>query len=397
MVDVVAVVFLVAPGDVSSPTAVAMAGAARETLGALVEVRESPTVPTDGDALAAEASAHASAVAEVLWEDPGHRRARLRIHLARSQGWVERSVTFSPTDPAAERGRMLGFAVALVIPERPEERSGDPAAPPGPATPGAASPSPTTPPPVTTPPSSTTMPSPASTPSASTSPSPASAPPGQTPPPGPASPPSRGPMPGAASPQIPVGPAAGESGADDGERAPSGARRRGGPKVAVDLLFAGTAWIGGKATGAGGAAGVHWFPLPLLSVRLGAAEKTGSLNAAEASFFTVGMTAGLALHPFEMSVDRPFGLTVRADYLLVRESVSHFDADDPAPVTHVRWLSGFDVVVEVGWQLTSEIGLVAGLGLEDVLAPTYIDVRGAQVETIPALRGVAEAGFCLRF
>jgi hypothetical protein len=398
MADLVAVVLLVAAGEVSSPTVVAMASAVRETLGAPVEVRESPTVPTDGDALAVEASARASAVAELLWEDPGHRRVRLRIHRARVEGWLERSVTFSPTDPPAERGRMLGFAVALVVPEHPEEPQGDPTAPP--ATAGAASPSPATPPLPTTPPSATTLPSPTSPPPASTPPSPANPPPARASAPAPASTSSPSattpsPMEGAASPPTPVGSASGEGLADDGARASPGAGKK--PKVGVDLLFAGTAGIGGNASGAGGAAGVHWFPLPLVSVRLGAAEQTGSLNQAEASVFTVGMTAGLALHPFEMSLDRPFGLTVRADYLLLRQSVSHFDSDDPAPVTRVRWLSGFDVVAEVGWQLTSEIGLVAGLGLQDVLAPTYIDVRGAQVETIPALRGVVEAGFCLRF
>ncbi len=56
-----------------------------------------------------------------------------------------------------------------------------------------------------------------------------------------------------------------------------------------------------------------------------------------------------------------------------------------------------DTFADVSLVLSSQIAAVMGFGLEDVWAPTYVDVRDAQVATLPRLRALVEAGFQLRF
>jgi hypothetical protein len=116
-----------------------MARAVREALGADAQViiREAPRVPSDDDAIALARELQASAVIELLWKDPEHRRATLHFHAEPAASrWTDREVGFDATDADAERGRMIGFALASMLPER---ASAMPA-------PAPASPPPTTPP-----------------------------------------------------------------------------------------------------------------------------------------------------------------------------------------------------------------------------------------------------------
>jgi len=130
---------------------------------------------------------------------------------------------------------------------------------------------------------------------------------------------------------------------------------------------------------------------------LSASERSGSLDVAEATLFAFTAASGIAFHPWQASRSRPIDLSVRADYLLVRQSATHFDSDDPSPASQARWLSGVDAFVDASWLFSSDVAVVAGLGLEDVLAPTYVNVRQVRVATIPPLRVVAELGVRLRF
>ena len=113
---------------------------------------------------------------------------------------------------------------------------------------------------------------------------------------------------------------------------------------------------------------------------------------------TLVTSAGVVVHPWQPTRSDPFAVAFRVDYLLVRESATHFDSDDPSPVElramdlggrHVRRLQ-----LAPGVQ---QIAVMAGVGLEDVWSPTYVYVRGLRVATLPPLRAVAEAGFQLRF
>jgi hypothetical protein len=137
--------------------------------------------------------------------------------------------------------------------------------------------------------------------------------------------------------------------------------------------------------------------LRTLSLRLGAIDRAGSLNGAEATTSTLVTSAGISLHPWQPAPSQPFTVSLRLDYVLVRESATHLDFDDASPVTAARWVSGVDTFVDASLLLSSQIAAVVGVGLEDVWSPTYIYVRDVRVATLPVLRAVVEGGFQLRF
>jgi hypothetical protein len=405
MADLVTLVIVLAAGEAASPTASAMAQGARDAFaGVVAEVQESPTVPTDADALAVEGQSHPDAVAELIWHDADRRHATLRVHLRQSRRWIERSFVFGASDPTFERGRTLGFAVASILPElgaRPPGSSTAPttttaagtstssrAAPASPATASAVTPATATA---------------SCTPDAGTACPPA-------PPPGPDAP-SSPPAPSAATPSSPAAPIAfgpassrnrstADRETDLAPEATGGAPFR-EPHLAVDLLAVGATAIAGGANSvansAGGAGAVEWFVHPRLSLRLGGAVRAGALDVAEAHVTNLLASAGAVVVIVRPTRSLPFAAAVRADYLLEHESATHFDSDDPSPVTRGRWVSGMDAFADVSLLLSSQIAAVMGFGVEDVWAPTYVYVRDAEVATLPRLRGLVEAGFQLRF
>jgi hypothetical protein len=173
------------------------------------------------------------------------------------------------------------------------------------------------------------------------------------------------------------------------------------PRLGVDLLGEAATGIGSAGAegggGEGGGGALEWFAHPRLSLRLGAMVRAGTLNVAEAHTATVVTAAGVVFHPWQTTRSMPFGLSLRVDYILVRESATHFDSDDPSPVNASRWISGVDTFLDGQFLLSSQILAIAGVGLEDVWAPTYVYVHDERVATLPALRAVVEAGFQLRF
>jgi hypothetical protein len=182
--------------------------------------------------------------------------------------------------------------------------------------------------------------------------------------------------------------------------APEGAPFR-EPHLAVDLLAVGATAIAGGANSfansAGGTGAVQWFVHPRLSLRLGGAVRAGALDVAEAHVTYLVGSAGVVLLIVRPTPSLPFAVSLRADYLLEHESATHFDSDDPSPVSRGRWVSGMDTFADVSLVLSSQIAAVMGFGLEDVWAPTYVYVRDDHVATVPRLRGLVEAGFQLRF
>jgi hypothetical protein len=422
MADPVTLVILLAAGEAASPTAAAMAQGARDAFaGVVAEVQESPTVPTDADALAVESQSHPDAVAELIWHDADRRNASLRVHLRQSHRWIERSFRFGPSDPPVERGRTLGFAVASILPElaaRPGATGTAPtataAAPPtAPASPPPGT-SRTSTPATSTPTAATAGPSrPATAPTAAaaTAGGSATALAGEcTPDANTTCPSAQVPAPATASrPPAPLPAPALASGAssragstpDPQVDAPTthaweGAPLR-DPHLAVDLVAVGATGIGGVANAAGGAGALEWFVHPRLSLRLGGAVRAGELDVAEAHVTTMVASAGLVFLAIRPTRSAPLGAAVRADYLLEHESATHFDSDDPSPVSRGRWVSAVDAFVDGSLLLSSQIGAFMGFGLEDVWAPTYVYVRDVQVAVLPRLRVLVEAGFQLRF
>jgi hypothetical protein len=109
---------MIAAGEAQTPITQAMVVAAAEALGgspAVAVFQAAP--PTDAEALRVEETAGVLAVAQVIWRDRARARATIRLHVARTDRWVDRSLTFSDDDNPVERGRTLGFAVASMLPE----------------------------------------------------------------------------------------------------------------------------------------------------------------------------------------------------------------------------------------------------------------------------------------
>jgi hypothetical protein len=115
---------LVATGEAHAAPTTAMAAAAAEVIGTPggVRVVEAPAL-ADTEALRVERELGTRAVVALAWADPEHLRARLRLHAARTDRWIDRELDFASGDTPAERGRALGFAMASMLPE------GDPTLP----------------------------------------------------------------------------------------------------------------------------------------------------------------------------------------------------------------------------------------------------------------------------
>jgi len=375
----VTLIVLVAAGTGSSPTTRTMAATTRDALGpsARVVVRETNGEPSDAEALAVEQSDRADAIVELSWGDPQRRQAKLRTHVARSGRWIDRSIGFRPSDADAERGRTIGFAVASILPEAPTEGS-EPSVSSTPA-----------PPPVAV--------SPASRPAlgaAPGTPATAIATPAaiaETP----ASVTRDGPSTASASAVVAAAQTSENANTTVVSEDAHAVRAMDG-LIAIDVLSMGATGIGGDAGGFGAGAAVHWFVRRQFSMRVGGGIRGGTVGAADASTLTAFASVGAVFHAWEATPDRPFGGSVRLDYLLLDQAMTHF-VSGGSNQSEARWLSGLDVLVDGSWRFASDVDAILGVGLEDVFAPTYVNLQGARVATLPALRVVAEAGLRLRF
>jgi hypothetical protein len=356
-------VILVAAGQGSDTTTEGVVRAAREALGgdAHVEVRETRAAPTDADAVDVQSSTASDAIAEVRWTDARHDHAALLVLVTHTGRRVRRAIAFHAWDAPLERGRTLGFTVASMLPEGGLEAPA-PAVAPAPEPSSVPAPAPPTAPPTTAPPA---------------------APPPAVPP-APENPKPTAPS-ASASPDRPAPPAALSTDV------------AGEPRITFDVLGLASTGLGDSAEGLGAAAAVQWFALPAVSLRLGAGALTGSIARAQATTLYFPCEAGVALHPVRARRGRPFGVAIRLDYVLMRQSISRLETQ-PSPVSsYSRWLSGAAVTLEGDWLFAPNVELVVGVGVADLFAPTYVNVQGVRVATIPEFRVLPDAGFRLRF
>jgi hypothetical protein len=159
-------------------------------------------------------------------------------------------------------------------------------------------------------------------------------------------------------------------------------------------LALGALGISGNATGIGGSAAVHWFPFDAVSLRIAGGVRAGSIAEAHASTLDLSLTTGVAWHVHQPSLPSRLGFSVRLDYVLLDQAVT----PDGAPqLAKSRAMSGIAGAMDVGWLLAGNTDLLAGLGIEDVFSPTYLDLQGTRVATLPPLRAFGEMGCRLRF
>jgi hypothetical protein len=340
MGDPLTVVVLVAAGGAAEPTTLALERAASEALGhaARVVVHEAMGAPTDGEALAAASEENEAAVVEMTWSDRGHRVATLRAHLPGRRRWTSRTLGFSAVDADAERGRTMGLALVSMLPD-PDPAPLPPEAPHAPRE---------------------TPPQPAPVMLA----------------------PSPPPPPTLSEPEIADKPAP--------EVAPS--RHH----YALDLVGLATTGLGSNVQTGGGAVAFEAFLTPAFALRIGGAMRGGDLGAATVRTLTLLASAGLALHPWPTSESRIFGASLRAGYVLMYQTVTHYSSTG-MEWTMARPLSGLDAVIEAEWRLGANVDVVAGVGVEEMLARTNVDLNGTRMATLPPLSAVAEVGLRLRF
>ncbi len=127
MKPAVIVLLLVARGDMQQPTMAALTRAAETVLGpeSHIVFHEQPRSLGDDEAIALADQMRASMVVSVTWS-ADQSRAHVHVHFAERPGWLERDVSFSPHDPAAERGRTLGFEIASMVPDLPPPQAPPP-------------------------------------------------------------------------------------------------------------------------------------------------------------------------------------------------------------------------------------------------------------------------------
>ena len=341
MADPLTVVVLVAAGGASETTTLAIERAASDALGhaAHVVVHEAMGAPTDGEALAAASEESEAAVVEVTWSDRGHRVATLRAHLPGRRRWTGRTLGFSAADADAERGRTIGLALVSMLPDP------DPAP----------------------------LPLEAQAPHA----------PRETSPPPPVVAPAAAPPPAPADPEIAEKPAP--------DVAPSRLH------YALDFFGLATTGLGSNVQTEGGALAFQAFLTPGFALRIGGAMRGGDLEGWHARTLILLASAGIGLHPWPHSESRVFGASLRADYVLMNQTVTHYSSTGTDLSTMARPLSGLDAVVDVEWRLGANVDVVVGIGLEEMLARTNVDLNGTRMATIPPLSAFAEGGLRLRF
>src|SRR5947207_2129671 len=111
---------LVAAGEGDAPDTAALLQALGEALGSEVKVvaREGEGPRNDQAMLALERATGSAVTAAVAWSGGEKLEARVRLHLRSSDRWIDRGLSFAPSDDLRERGRALGFTLASMLPDR---------------------------------------------------------------------------------------------------------------------------------------------------------------------------------------------------------------------------------------------------------------------------------------
>ena len=167
-------------------------------------------------------------------------------------------------------------------------------------------------------------------------------------------------------------------------------------RYALDVFGIGAAGLGGNVQAAGGGGALETFLTPRFAVRVGGAVRAGGLDGVAARTTTLLATVGVELHAWPTTPSRVLGASLRADYVLMNQSVTHYSASGDLS-TMARALSGVDAVIEVEGRLGPKVDLLVGAGIEEMLATTYVDMNGARVGTFPPLSAIAQGGLRLRF
>ncbi len=359
----VVVAVLVAAGEAQSPTMISIQAATIEALGAggSVVVREVGTV-SDGEALRLEEQLRAAAVVEVFWSHTTKANARIRIHMASADRWIDRQMTFLPGDSVPERGRTIGFAIASMLLSQTDALSSPGLLPPSPSP----SPSPSSLPPS---PSSSSLPLSPSAPPASSAPTVVPQPRAPKPAPSPA-----------------------------GDFASTDAPTRQPPQAAhaIDVSALGSTGWGGPAGGLGVVARFEAAIGGDLWLRAGAGIRSGAVPGLNGRDTVTSGAVGIAWRPNPTTAASPIGVGIRLDVGILFHDLSH-QALDGSSIHKGRLIPGAMLSAEAAWRVSGSVDAIVAFGSEIAFGVTDVLVAGHPVATIPAFRGLAELGARFRF
>jgi hypothetical protein len=336
----VTLIVLVIAQQTSDPSTAAFERAARSALGrdADIQIQLLASDPPDDESIAR--AGNADGVVELTWAPDGT-KARVHCYLRRDARWVDREISFgagtaSPEREAAERGRLLGFAVATMFTEEQAPEAAPSAQPEPPASPAP-------------------RPRPKIAPAAAALPT--------------------------------------EAVSDD--TSDNSVKRSAPSTTSVEFAGIASSGIEGNASGLGATAGLRLAWLGPLWGRLFASGRSGNIPQAQASTRTLLLGAGLALSA--LPDPQRFELGLRLDAFASYFDASHLSEDDTAPDLRSRWLPGADLLAEAGVHLGGGTGLFLGGGVEAVLGKTEVSTHGTRVAVVPPFRAVGEFGFRTRF
>jgi hypothetical protein len=168
-------------------------------------------------------------------------------------------------------------------------------------------------------------------------------------------------------------------------------------RFALDAAAEGGLALAGAGSGVGGALGLRWYAGRRLGLRAGVQARFGEVASAQAAASDVAAAAGLMLSVIPPSDERRFGLTVRADALLLYQSLSHLSQDDAAPVRSGRVLPGADALVEGQWAVSPTLALLLGAGAEIAFGTTDVIVHLRKVAELAPFRLVVQGGLVAQF
>lgn len=168
-------------------------------------------------------------------------------------------------------------------------------------------------------------------------------------------------------------------------------------RFALDAAAEGGLAIEGAGSGVGGAIGLRWQPRERVAIRLGIQARFGQVAIAQAAALDLAGAAGLVLFLLPPSDARRYGLAVRADALLIDESLSHLSSDDPEPVRGAHLLPGAMALVEGQIALSPTLALMLAVGPEVAFGRTVVFVHQTKVAELAPFRLVMAAGLVARF
>lgn len=143
----------------------------------------------------------------------------------------------------------------------------------------------------------------------------------------------------------------------------------------------------------GGSVAGAWFPIPMLGLRLGLAARAGDLAEAQANALWMSATTGAILAFARPKAGFPLELDIWVAGGIMRQSATHYSADDASPVTQSQWLPVMEGHIDIGWAVTSDLELLLGGGLEAALGKVDIFVADERRASLEPFRILFNLGF----